>query len=128
MKKLFIAVMFVLFGSQASAQNHMLDYYNGYEAMKSGYHHKAIKLFRRSAEAGNLQALNSMGVSYEFGKGVLQDNILAHMWYNVASASGNTRSGEFRDEVADLMSATAIEKATAMARKCMKNECKNCGY
>ena len=127
MKKLFIAVMFVLFGSQASAQNHMLDYYNGYEAMKSGYHHKAIKLFRRYAEAGNLQALNSMGVSYEFGKGVLQDNILAHMWYNVASKY--LKSGaDARGRVTEKMTPEGIFLAQTMARECLSNNYQNCGY
>ena len=128
MKKLLIAVMFVLFGSQVLAQDQFADYYNGYQAMKSGNHYEAIKLFRRSAEAGNLQALNSMGVSYEFGKGVLQDNILAHMWYNVASASGNTRSGEFRDYLLKQMTPADISEAQEMARECMTTNYKKCGY
>ena len=65
---------------------------------------------------------------YQFGDGVLQDNVTAHMWYNIASANGHEKAGEFRDKLADLMTADAIEKATAMASECMKSNYKKCGY
>ena len=39
---------------------------------------------------------------YENGTGVLQDNVTAHMWYNIASANGHEMAGEYRDERADL--------------------------
>ena len=45
------------------------------------------------------------------------------MWYNISSANGGI-SG--RDWVADLMTATDISKATAMARECMKSNYKKC--
>ena len=64
---------------------------------------------------------------YKYGKGVLQDNQTAHMWYNISSANGDKKSGEWRDELAALMTADAIEKATAMARECMNSNYKKCG-
>jgi TPR repeat protein len=64
----------------------------------------------------------------EYGDGVLQDNITAHMWYNIASANGHEKAGEYRAELAGLMTADAIEKATAMARECMNSNYKKCDW
>ena len=36
-------------------------------------------------------------------------------------------AGENRDRLEALMTADAIEKATAMAKECMKNDYKKCG-
>tara|TARA_R110000796_G_scaffold65870_3_gene151900 strand:- start:21 stop:1076 length:1056 start_codon:yes stop_codon:yes gene_type:complete len=86
---------------------------------------ETLKWYRLSAEQGNSLAQNGLGLMYEEGNGVLQDNLTAHMWYNISSANGGI-SG--RDWVADLMTATDISKATAMARECMKSNYKKCGY
>ena len=65
---------------------------------------------------------------YELGSGVLQDNVTAHMWYNISSANGFVVAGKHRNELSSIMTSEAIEKATAMARECMKSDYKNCGY
>ena len=65
---------------------------------------------------------------HETGNGVFQNNVIAHMWYNIASANGYKESGIVRDKLAGLMTPDAIEKATAMARECMASGYKNCGY
>ena len=89
---------------------------------------EAVKWWRLSAEQGNADAQNGLGFMHKNGNGVLQNNLTAHMWYNIASANGNEKSGDWRDELADLMTLEAIEKATAMARECMKSDYKKCGY
>ena len=65
---------------------------------------------------------------YSKGEGILQDNVTAHMWYNISSANGHEKAGEYIDERADLMTADAIEKATAMDRECMNSNYKKCGW
>ena len=55
---------------------------------------EAVKWLRLSAEQGNADAQNGLGVMYKKGNGVLQDNLTAHMWYNIASANGNEKAGE----------------------------------
>ena len=65
---------------------------------------------------------------YENGDGVLQDNIMAHMWYNIASANGHEKAGGYRDERAGLMTSADISKAQAMARECMSSGYTKCGY
>ena len=64
---------------------------------------------------------------YEHGKGVAQDNIIAHVWYNLGSTNGAEPAREMRDELAARMTATDIAKAQAMARECKKSGYKNCG-
>lgn len=82
-----------------------------------------VKWYRLAAEQGDAEAQSHPGVSYEKCEGVLQDNIMAHMWYNIASANGHEEAGEWRDQRAGLMTSADISKAQAMARECM-----NSGY
>ena len=89
---------------------------------------EALKWYRLSAEQGQAPAQRNLGVMYEFGNGVLQDKLTAHMWYNIASANGHKKAGELRNKLAALMTADAIEKATAMARECMNSNYKKCGW
>ena len=65
---------------------------------------------------------------YAYGTGVLQNNILSHMWYNIGSANGNKKSSEWRDEIASKMTAADVSKAQAMAKECMSSGYKNCGW
>jgi hypothetical protein len=65
---------------------------------------------------------------YKNGQGVLQDNTMAHMWYNIGSANGNELGGNNRDILSKKMTPAAIEKAQVMARECMNSGYKKCGY
>jgi uncharacterized protein len=65
---------------------------------------------------------------YKNGNGVVQNNILSHMWYNIASANGYKKSSEWRDNIATKMTSADISKAQAMARVCMSSGYKNCGW
>jgi TPR repeat protein len=88
----------------------------------------AVSLSVLAAEQGDAKVQSNLGVMYGKGKGVLQDNVMAHMWYNIASANGDDKAGEWRDERAGLMSSADIAKAQAMARECMSSSYKKCGY
>jgi TPR repeat protein len=87
-----------------------------------------VSLSVLAAEQGDAKVQSNLGVMYAYGKSVLQDNVMAHMWYNIASANGHDKAGEWRDERADLMSSADISKAQAMARECMSSSYKKCGY
>jgi len=65
---------------------------------------------------------------YDRGRGVLQDNAVAHMWYNIGAADGYELGGTNRDKIAKKMTPAAIEKAQAMAKECMSSNYKKCGY
>ena len=73
-------------------------------------------------------AQNKLGEMYSIGDGRLQDYVMAHMWFNIASANGDEDGRKNRDAVAKNMTAEDISKATAMARECMKSDYKKCGY
>jgi hypothetical protein len=65
---------------------------------------------------------------YGNGLGVPQDNILAHMWYNIGGANGDEIGSENRDIAAKHMTPQDISTAQAMARDCMSSNYQNCGY
>lgn len=63
---------------------------------------------------------------YLFGDGVIQDTVYAHMWHNIAAASGLEAAAKGRDELAEMMSAADISKAQELARECVKKNYKGC--
>ena len=79
-----------------------------------------------AAETGTALAQYNIGVMYHNGQGVLQDFIRAHMWFNLASASGNADGAKTRDITAQRMTPQQIEKAQDMARKCQERNFKGC--
>ena len=91
---------------------------------------EAVKWYRKAAEQGLVRAQLNLALMYETGQAAPQDFVRAHMWLNVAAA---TSSGEIakdamrnRDEVASKMTATQIEKAQEMARRCQDTKFKEC--
>ena len=87
-----------------------------------------MKWYRLAAEQGKRKLKTILVVMYEYGDGVIQDNTMAHMWYNIASANGHEKAGGYRDERAGLMTNADISKAQAMARECMSSGYTKCGY
>ena len=73
-------------------------------------------------------AQSNLGYMYDNGQGVPQDNVTAHMWYNIGAANGQELGGTNRDSIAEGMTQQAIEQAQAMARECMSSSYQNCGY
>ena len=90
----------------------------------------AAQLFRSSAEQGDARAQNNLGGMYTQGRGVSQNFVRAHMWFNVAAAALSGDEGKAamknRDHVASQMTAAQIEKAQEMARRCQQSQFKEC--
>jgi hypothetical protein len=63
---------------------------------------------------------------YAEGQGVPQDNVYAHMWFNLAAADGNENASTGRDMVAKRMTTADISKAQSLARECLKKNYKGC--
>lgn len=77
--------------------------------------------YRKAAELGNAYAMNNLGVLHEVGRGIARDLVLAHMWYNLASAKqtgpeNRERSVRNRDGVAAKLTAGQLARAQALAR------------
>ena len=69
------------------------------------------------AEAGDVDALFELGVTYSTGRGGMAvDLIEAHKWFNLAALSGCTRGQECRAEIAMEMTAREIAEAQRQAR------------
>ena len=92
---------------------------------------EAVRLYRLAADQGNASAQFNLGVMYFNGQGVPRDNILAHMWLNLAASSLTGEDGKKavsnRDIVARRMTPAQIERAQSMARVCRASNFKNCG-
>ena len=77
------------------------------------------------AEAGDVDALFELGVTYSTGReGVMVDLIEAHKWFNLAALSGCTRGQQCRAEIAIEMTAREIAEAQRQARAWLGS----CGY
>ena len=77
------------------------------------------------AEAGNVDALFELGVTFSTGRGgITVDLIEAHKWFNLAALSGSTRGQECRAEIALEMTAREIAEAQRQARAWLSA----CGY
>ena len=89
-------------------------------------HKEAVKWYTKAAEQGHARAQNNLGVSYENGEGVPQDDVYAHLWYNIAGANGDPTGRKYRDEVAKRMTPDQIAEAQRVARECVKKDYKDC--
>ena len=114
----------VMLATSAFAQ----DLNKGWDAYEAGDYATALQEFRPLAGQGNAYAQTNLGVMYDKGQGVLQDNVLAHMWYNLGAANGSKNGPKNRDSIAEEMTREDISKAQSMASECMSNDYKNCGY
>ena len=69
------------------------------------------------AEAGDVEALFELGVTYSTGRGTIAvDLIEAHKWFNLAALSGDTRSQACRADISFEMNAREIAEAQRQAR------------
>jgi TPR repeat protein len=122
--KLALAAVLSLAFTPLAAQ----DYQKGLDAYAAGAYATALQEWTPLAEAGDADVQYILGFMYQFGEGVLQDNVTAHMWYNIGAANGNELGGTNRDSIAEGMTPSEISKAQQMARDCMSSGYQNCGY
>jgi TPR repeat protein len=76
-----------------------------------------VRWFGLAAEQGDASAQFNLGVEYSKGQGVPQDYIQAHMWFNLAGASGYADGLKNRDIVARMMTPDQIAEAQRLARE-----------
>ena len=55
----------------------------------------AFKWYRKSAEQGNADAQNKLGVMYEKGQGILKDDKEAVKWFRKSAKQGNTEASKY---------------------------------
>ena len=81
---LMLALMLIITANMAKAD----DFSDGLEAFRNGDYAKALKLWKPLAESGDAIAQYNLGVMYDNGEGVLQDDKEAVKWYRKAAEQG----------------------------------------
>jgi len=84
---------------------------------------KAADYFALAAKQGYPNAQRDLGALYETGQGVLQDYVIAHMWYNIATSNGAEKAGRMRDGLAMGLNENQLLEARELA-----SQCKTSGY
>jgi TPR repeat protein len=81
---------------------------------------QAERWYRASANQGDPYAEASLGLLYQFGKGVHADPVQALMWYEVAiaraSAADRDSIIDLRNDIVTAMTAAQIAEARRLAR------------
>ncbi len=89
----------------------------GWQAYLRGDYATALKEWRPLAEQGIAKAQSSLGLMYEYGEGVPQDDVQAYMWLSLAAAQGNELARKARDIVAKKMTPAELAEAQRLARE-----------
>ena len=77
----------------------------------------AADWYRKAAEQGYARAQNNLGVMYDNGEGVGQDDVSAYMWFNLAAARGLKEAVRNRDGVARHMTPEQIAEAQKLVHE-----------
>ncbi len=109
-----IIILSVLIAFSANAY---ADFSTGIDAYTKKDYVTALKEFKTVADQGNPDAQFMLGYMYASGKGVLQDYIKAHMWFNLSASQGNERAMESRDKIVKAMTPQQIAEAQRLARQ-----------
>ena len=78
---------------------------------------EAVRLYRKAAEQGLVEAQYNLGVMYAEGQGVRQDFVQAHMWFDLAAASGDLSARKNSEIIAAKMTPSQIAEAQRLARE-----------
>ncbi len=86
----------------------------------------AEKWLTLAVEQGYANAQYHLGYMYKNGAGVPQDNVYAHMWWNIVASSGDKDASKNRDDIAIQMTPAQIERAEKLASECIAKKYKGC--
>ena len=102
------------------------DFTKGHDAYSEGDYATALKEWMPLAEQGNVGAQYFLGLMCLHGRGVPQDYVRAHMWWNLSASTGIEAAIKLRDGVAEVMTPSQIEKAQDLALGCVVKNYKGC--
>jgi len=112
MKQTFFTILIIILlpiSSWASFDSAMTSY-------ERKDYSSASSEFKNLAAQNDSDAQYMLGYMYAVGKGVLQDHIEAHKWFNIAASHGNSEAVKARKEVERKMTREQISLAQAKAR------------
>ena len=107
------------------------QFQQGFEAIKRDDYQTAFKLWLPLAEQGYSSAQYNLGVMYQYGRGVKQDDFEAVKWYRKAADQGNA-SAQFVLGMSYLLGkGVQVNKFLAkewLGKACDNGEQKGCEY
>lgn len=78
---------------------------------------KAIQWYRQAAQQGHTDAQFKLGQVYEQGRGVPQDDMLAYMWFDIATRQGRKATGNIKMATAARLSPELQQEAENLAEE-----------
>ena len=84
----------------------------------------AVKWLRAAAERGFGSAQLHMGTAYYLGAGVIQDNVLAYMWFNLATGAQKWPVSETKNYKAIHVKRASVVRDRTLTRKMTRTEIK----
>jgi len=86
----------------------------------------AMKSFREAASHNHNEAQWLLGYSYQFGRGLLMDEVTAYMWYSIAAANGHASALGWRGYLGRLLPQDSVITAQQRAQRCIASEYADC--
>ena len=86
---------------------------------------QAVKWYRRSLDDNSSSATTALAFLYSRSGG-LDDNVIAHMWANIAAAGGSSKAKKLRDIITKELSPADLKQAQQMAKRCMASDYTDC--
>ncbi len=75
-----------------------------------------------AAQRGDAEAQHELGILYEFGYGMANNQIAALAWYNVAAQQGHAKAAVRRDILKARMPQSDIDKAGGMSARLLAKQ------
>ncbi len=110
---LLFSIFFLSFASIAYSN----DLQKAQNLAERGEHHKALQIYKNSAEGGNPQAQIKLGIMYKLGRGTSRDYVLAAKWFNVAAEQGYKEGIEYKNIMENRMTRKQVTKARKLAQE-----------
>ncbi len=94
-------------------------YEAGYEAGELGQpnYNEAKQWYNRSLSLGNGRAAYQLGAMHLNGRGVQQNNIVAHIWFDLSTRLGFDKAAEARDAITTKMTLNELEESKRQSDK-----------
>jgi len=92
-----------------------------------GNHAEVVNIFE-SALSGSGDAQFKLGAAFENGSGLIQNNVYAHMWYNIARFNGDQNAHQNLHNLSQRMTIESVEEAQNLAIRCLHSNYLECGW
>ena len=117
MKNLFKYISLFIVTLVMSSATASADYQKGLDAYNAEDYATALREWRPLANQGLASAQYNLGVMYDNGRGVPQDDVEAYKWWNLAAAQGNAFAKSHKEIVEKKMTRQQIAEGQRLSRE-----------